>query len=99
MPAVTRTGDSVITGHGCDGTTVMSSGSPDVFTNGIMTIRQGDQTVVHTIPSGDSCVPHTVPLISGSSTVFVNGKQCGRIGDPIDAGQLSGGSSNVFAGG
>jgi uncharacterized Zn-binding protein involved in type VI secretion len=39
-------------------------------------------------------------LASGSSTVYVNGKQIGRVGDPVACGSsVATGSSNVFAGG
>jgi uncharacterized Zn-binding protein involved in type VI secretion len=34
----------------------------------------------------------------GSSTVFVVGKAIARIGDSTDSGQMTSGSSNVFAG-
>nr|WP_083100694.1 PAAR domain-containing protein [Pseudophaeobacter leonis] len=36
----------------------------------------------------------------GSNTVYVNGKQIGRIGDPVDCGSaVAVGSGDVFAGG
>ena len=41
MPAVTRKGDSC-TGHGCFPARPSTSGSPDVFVNGIAVHRQGD---------------------------------------------------------
>jgi hypothetical protein len=58
---------------------------------------------------GDAYVPHGCPvcpepthgrkLAAGSSTVFINGKPAGRIGDAIDCGgQAQTGSSNVFIG-
>jgi uncharacterized Zn-binding protein involved in type VI secretion len=38
-------------------------------------------------------------LASGSSEVFVNGKQAGRIGDPVACGSfVAAGSPNVFCG-
>jgi uncharacterized Zn-binding protein involved in type VI secretion len=40
------------------------------------------------------------PIESGSSTVFVNGKGAGRIGDSISGCTfVASGSPNVFAGG
>jgi uncharacterized Zn-binding protein involved in type VI secretion len=43
-------------------------------------------------------VPHTVNIASGSGTVYVNGKPIARIGDSIDAGSITSGSADVFAG-
>jgi len=41
---------------------------------------------------------HTANVNAGSSTVFVAGKAIARIGDSADAGAMTGGSSNIFAG-
>ena len=95
MPAVTRVGDSEVS-H-CSGM-VRASGSGNVYANGISVSRQGDKNTVHTFPAGNTCPPHSTPISSGSSTVFVNSKGCGRIGDPTCT-SVSGGSSSVFAGG
>lgn len=60
--------------------------------------RQGDAWAPHTCPT----IPetHDSVLASGSSTVYVNGKQIGRIGDPVVCGStVASGSANVFAGG
>lgn len=97
MPAVTRLGD-ICTGHGCWPPRANIEGSPNVFVNGIPVHRQGDAWGAHTCPP----IPetHSSVLGSGSSTVFVNGKQLGRIGDPVACGSaVATGSSNVFAGG
>lgn len=68
-----------------------------MFVNGIAAHRQGDSWAVHCDPS-PSCHPGTAA--SGSSTVFCNGRQLMRIGDPVDCGStVAQGSSNVFAGG
>jgi uncharacterized Zn-binding protein involved in type VI secretion len=56
-------------------------GSGNVFANSIGISRQGDVNTGHKLP-GVPCPSHAAPISSGSSTVFVNGKQCGRIGDP-----------------
>lgn len=96
MPGVARLGDKC-TGHGGWPARVNDSASPNVFVNGIAVHRQGDHWVVHCDPN-PSC--HDSTLASGSGTVFVNGKQCGRIGDPVACGStIAAGSGNVFAGG
>ncbi len=94
MPAVTRIGDPDVT-H-CTGM-VRAVGSGNVFANSIGISRQGDVNTGHKLP-GVPCPSHAAPISSGSSTVFVNGKQCGRIGDPTCT-SVAGGSPNVFAGG
>lgn len=96
MPAVTRLGD-ICTGHADWPPRPSTSASPDVYANGIAVHRQGDSWAVHcnSIP-----VCHGGSLASGSSTVYVNGKQIGRIGDPVDCGSsAASGSPDVFAGG
>ena len=96
MPAVTRIGDADVA-H-CSGMT-RAQGSGDVFANSIAVSRQGDNNTTHLLP-GVPCPAHAAPIASGSSTVLVNGKGCGRVGDGI-AGctSVAAGSSNVFAGG
>lgn len=97
MPAVTRQGD-ICTGHGCWPSRPSVAGSPNVFVNGIPAHRQGDGWAAHTCPA----IPetHASVLASGSSTVYVNGKQLGRIGDPVACGSsVASGSGDVFAGG
>ena len=95
MPAVTRVGDSEVS-H-CSGM-VRAAGSGNVFCNGISVSRQGDKNTVHTYPAGDKCPPHSTTISQGSTTVFVNGDGIGRVDDPTCT-KVSGGSSNVFAGG
>ena len=99
MPAVARIGDPFSTGHPCDGSSTIAQGSPNVYANGIPASRVGDMSSSHLILVGDVCVGHAVPIASGSSTVFANGIQLARVGDSIDAGAISGGSPDVFAGG
>lgn len=71
--------------------------SDNVFVNGIGISRQGDNNNIH---RGPACYPHAEPITTGSTTVFINGKGCGRIGDAIDAcTSVASGSDNVFAGG
>lgn len=96
MPAATRIGDADVT-H-CSGM-VRAQGSPNVYVNGIPWSRQGDLNTTHLLP-GVPCPAHAAPIAVGSTTVFVNSKGAGRIGDAI-AGctSVAAGSSNVFAGG
>nr|WP_275098118.1 PAAR domain-containing protein [Sedimenticola hydrogenitrophicus] len=97
MPAVTRLGDQC-TGHGCWPSRPNVEASPDVFANGIAAHRQGDAWAAHTCPS----IPetHASVLAAGSGSVFVNGRQLARIGDPVACGSAcSQGSPDVFAGG
>lgn len=96
MAAITRKGDSC-SGHGLFPPRSSTSGSPDVWANGVAVHRQGDSWAIHCDPDM-AC--HGGSLVGGSSTVFVNGKAIGRIGDPIDCGSsVASGSSDVFAGG
>jgi len=96
VPAATRIGDADVA-H-CSGMT-RAAGSPDVFVNGIAWSREGDNNTGHKLPpAAPICPAHSAPIASGSSTVFVNGKQAGRIGDPTCT-SVAAGSPNVFAGG
>ena len=72
--------------------------SPNVIVNGTGISRQGDVNTPHLYP-GDPCPTHAMPITTGSTTVFVNTKGCGRIGDGITAcTSVQSGSNNVFAG-
>ena len=97
MPAVTRAGDADVT-H-CTGM-VREGKSSDVFANGIGVSRQGDNNTAHLLPPDiPPCPGHSAPITTGSSTVFVNNKGCGRVGDGISGcTSVAAGSSNVFAG-
>ena len=101
MPAICRVGDSLSTGHPCDGTTTIGGSNTDgtVSANGIAVIVIGAPTVTHNILVGDACVPHVAALNAGSSTVRVNGIGVGRVGDSADAGSMTSGSGDVNAGG
>lgn len=97
MPAVSRLGDNC-TGHGCWPPRPSTGASPNVFINAIAAHRQGDAWAAHTCPT----IPetHASVLAAGSTTVFANGKQLARIGDPVACGSsVAQGSANVFAGG
>lgn len=96
MPAATRIGDRDVT-H-CSGM-VRAQGSPNVFVNNIPWSRQGDNNTVHLLP-GSPCPPHAAPIAVGSTTVFVNNRGAGRIGDAISGcTAVAQGSPDVFAGG
>ena len=99
MPAVSRKGDQLSTGHICAGTTILDTpGQSTVFANSILIARQTDPTVSHPFPPAPPCVPHVAVVNAGSSTVRVHGIAVARIGDSTDAGQMTKGSSNVFSG-
>lgn len=96
MPAVTRIGDADVA-H-CSGMT-RAAGSPNVFVNSIAISRQGDNNTGHLLPTAVPCPSHSAPIATGSTTVFINGKGCGRVGDAISGcTSVAAGSSNVFAG-
>jgi uncharacterized Zn-binding protein involved in type VI secretion len=96
MPAVTRKGDADVP-H-CSGM-VRDQHSPDVYANNIPVSRQGDNNTGHLLPPVP-CPSHAAPITIGSTTVFINGKGCGRIGDAITGcTSVAEGSPNVFAGG
>jgi len=98
VPAATRIGDADVA-H-CSGMT-RAQGSPDVFVNGIAWSRQGDVNTTHLLPPNiPPCPSHAAGIASGSSTVKVNTKGAGRVGDGISGcTSVAAGSSNVFAGG
>lgn len=95
MPAATRIGDADVA-H-CSGM-VRAEGSPNVYVNGIPWSRQGDLNTPHLLP-GEPCPTHAAPIAVGSTTVFVNGKGAGRVGDAISGcTSVASGSSDVFCG-
>ena len=98
MPAATRIGDADVP-H-CS-SMVRAEGSPDVYVNGIAWSRQGDVNTVHLLPPNlPPCPSHSAPIAVGSTTVFVNGRGAGRVGDGISGcTSVAAGSSDVFAGG
>lgn len=96
MPGAARLGD-VCTGHGAWPPRPNVSASGDVIINGIGAHRQGDSWAVHCNPT-PSC--HASVLAAGSGTVFINGRQAGRIGDPVACGSsVASGSGDVIIGG
>ena len=101
MPAVTRIGDELSTGHGCAGTTTIASsnqGINNVYANSILINVIGAPTVSHAFPPNPPCAPHVAQLNAGSATVVINSIAVGRIGDSADAGAMTTGSGTVFVG-
>jgi len=99
MPAVSRQGDSLSTGHICTSTTTLDTpGQSTVRANSILIARVGDPTVAHPNPPAPPCPNHVANVNAGSGTVRVSGAFVARIGDSTDAGQMTSGSSNVFSG-
>ena len=97
MPAICR-GNSVDADVTYCSTPLRSALSPNVIVNGTGISRQGDNNTSHDVP-GDPCPSHAAPIATGSTTVFINGKGCGRIGDAITGcTSVATGSSNTFAG-
>ena len=97
MPAVCR-GDSVDADVPHCSTPRRDQRSDNVLVNGTGIPRQGDNNTSHLLPP-PPCPSHAAPIAIGSTTVFINGKGCGRIGDAISGcTSVATGSSNVFAG-
>ena len=102
MPAASRVGDSLSTGHICAATTTIVSANTDgtVHANSIDIIVVGSTNCISSLsPKPTPCAPHVANLNAGSSTVFINGIAVGRIGDSADVGAMTSGSGNVFVGG
>jgi len=98
MPAVCR-GDSVDKDVIHCSIPKRDQRSGNVFCNGTGISRQGDKNTTHKLP-GAPCPSHAKPISKGSSTVFVNNKGCGRVGDGVTScTSVATGSKNVFAGG
>lgn len=86
-------------------TQASDTGSDDVLIEGIGAVREGDTMVSH--PDGDPCtsspINHAPALSTFSSTVYVNGKRLGRVGDKYDSDghydhTITSGAGTVFAG-
>lgn len=98
MPAVCR-GDSVDSDLAHCSPMKRDDCSDDVFVDGTGISRQGDNNTSHKLPPAP-CGSHAAPITTGSTTVFVNGKGCGRVGDGVTAcTSVATGFERVFAGG
>ena len=100
MPAVSRKGDSLTTGHICTSTTTLDTpGQGTCFANSILIARVSDPTVPHPNPPSPPCPDHVANVNAVSPNVFVVGIAVARIGDSADSGAMTSGSGNVFANG
>ena len=99
MPAVSRKGDSLSTGHICASTTILDTpGQNTVRANSILIARETDKTISHPFPPSPPCAPHVAVVNKGSLTVSVVGLPIARKTDSTDNGQMTQGSDTVFAG-
>lgn len=97
MTALARKGDKC-TGHPCYNPVPYITGSPDVFINGMPSLRQTDKHDVHCC--GPSC--HDGMVKKGSSSVFANSLPIARQGDLNTCSAINfvdTSSSDSFAGG
>ena len=109
MPAICRETDSLSTGHGCDGSSTLKSGSQEgnsakVYANSLGVSVTGDPVTSHDHPVGLGCGTCPSPVTgAGSPNVFVNGIAVIRNGDQADQvdawGAMTAGSPNVFVNG
>lgn len=98
-PVLSATGS----GPGCSlpMTSATDACSPDVFINGVGVVREGDAMASH---NQSGCSPEAPVLSTFSSTVKVNGKGVGRIGDNYQGDgtniiqPVPGATPNVFCG-
>lgn len=96
MPAATRIGDLDVT-H-CS-TPARAQGATTVYVNGIPWSCQGHINTPHLIPNDDPCSIHAAGIATGSTTVFIENKGAGRVGDSVSGcTSVATGSPNVFAG-
>lgn len=94
MSGAARKGD-MHSGHQCFSPTPCTMASSNVKVNGKGAMRLGDQFQKHGCPK-----PHQVVLMTGSSTVLVNGRPFGRVGDMTACtATVITGSGNVIVGG
>lgn len=92
-----REGDNC-TGHDACPPRPLATGSPDVIINGHGAGRVQTDTYA---PHGcEVHAPHSAVVSSGSATVYINGAQAARIGDPVSCGGAAAvGSPDVDIGG
>lgn len=98
MPPLGRVGADFTTGHGSFGPVSFTTGSNSVFCNNMKCVVLGSMHPPHGCPSPQSTVPQY--LTQGSSTVLIENKPAGRIGDMDSCPEcLATGSGNVIVGG
>jgi len=99
MPAQSRLGD-ISAGHACfPPTPIISNVTQTVYINGIPAALLGSQLAPHAC-GREVHAGGLRKIVSGSSSVFFEGKAPARIGDSIADGDcMAQGSGNVFVGG
>lgn len=94
MRVATKT--SMSTGHEDWPPRLTAEWSPDVFAEGLNVHRVGDAWVTHCNTQGQC---HEEATSDGSHTVYCNGKQVARIGDPVACGEaIATGRESVYVG-
>ena len=84
-------------GHQCWPPVPVVTGSPNVYVNKILAIKEGDTTAIHVCGNNP---PHADTCVKGSIRVRVNKKGAMRIGDLLSFGAvMTEGSHTVLAGG
>ena len=100
MAGVCVQGDSLSTGHGCVGSTTLSTPPQSKVTiGGVLVAIVGTPTVAHPFPPSPPCADHVAQLNAGSGKVAIGGIPVGRIGDSADGGSMTSGSGKVSMGG
>ncbi len=85
--------NDMCTGHSGYRPRLAIQGSPDIFIDGRAVHRQSDRWASHS--NGQSC--HDGTLASGSSVIYANGLQQGRVTDPVTCGsRVATGSPDIF---
>lgn len=96
MPAAARKGDLGVP-H-CTPYSI-SGGSSDVIINGRGAARMLDSVTPHLLPVGKKCVKHAPVIITGSSSVFINGQPAAYMGSKVALCTfIAMGSTDVFVG-
>jgi uncharacterized Zn-binding protein involved in type VI secretion len=96
MPQAARFSD-YSSGHDACAPMPLEAVSDNVLINSRGAGREGDRFKSH---GCDAHAPHEDVIISGSATVFINGKRAARKGDELSlAGVIADGSNDVYAGG
>ena len=85
----------------CSEVPIRAEGTKTVIVNGAPWSCVGHHNHPHKgIPCVLGCCVHVAPICRGSSSVFVEGRPAGRVGDPVAACTfVATGSPNVICGG
>ena len=78
---------------------VRAEGATTVFVNKYAWSCQGHVNHPHLKPCGEVCCMHVAPIAVGSSTVIIEGRGAGKVGDAVAGCTfVATGSHNVFVG-